>query len=337
MKKFFLVLVIVTAAFCSAYSQNGHSAMTFSGKSRFFVTMNGVLAGEKEMPSDTLEYSAGDFILPAMTYENMLIPSFQIKGTKFSGGYSGVTWDDQPFSATAIDASGHEKAIVGSSLKGSMTHENGVYRLLLDITFTYGSMPFPITYSIESYYVKEYSGENHVTVGGQFGPYKAAVTHRIRTYVEGDATKLDVEIPAYTLQNTAIGDLNLGSYTVCGLEYDEGRGGYFRDYSSDNLSMQFTASHNGSVSIDGTYPLSAAGYNNLLVEITKEGVRITNNFKPGAMPFPISAVMNQTSSTGISSLLSSPSSHTSYSLDGIEAPSSYRGIVIRNGKKFSVR
>lgn len=337
MKKLFLVLVLVTATLCSAYSQNGHSDMTFAGKSHFFVTMNGAQVGETDIPSDTLIYASGDFILPAMTYGKMVIPSFQIKGTKYSGGYNGVIWDDQTFSATAVDASGEEKTVTGSSLKGSMTHENGIYRLVLDVTFTYGSMPFPITYSIESYYIKEYVGENIVNVGGQFGPYKASVTHRIRTYVEESITKLDVEIPAYTLLNTAIGDLTLGSYTVCGLEYDEERGGYFRDYSSDNLSMHFTASQNGIVSIDGNYPLSAPGNNNLLVEITNGKVRITNNFKPGAMPFPITAVMDQTASSGISSIHSSPSSTPSFTLEGIKTPSYYRGIVVRNGKKYSLR
>ena len=206
----------------------------------------------------------------------------------------------------------------------------------MSLSGTVLSIPFPITYSIESYYIKEYVGENIVNVGGQFGPYKASVTHRIRTYVEESITKLDVEIPAYTLLNTAIGDLTLSSYTVCGLEYDEERSGYFRDYSSDNLSMHFTASQNGIVSIDGNYPLSASGNNNLLVEITNGKVRITNNFKPGAMPFPITAVMDQTASSGISSLHSSPSTTPSFTLEGITTPSYYRGIVVRNGKKYSL-
>ncbi|MCQ2220403.1 MAG: calycin-like domain-containing protein [Prevotella sp.] len=339
MKRIFTLIAAVVAVVSSANAQMGHGAMTFVGKSNFYVTMMGQKAGETTQVSDTIKYAGADFTLPSMKYGDMVIPSFQITGTTFSGGYAGVTWDDQTFTATATDAEGNEKTITGTSLKGSFTHGDGIYKVQLEVAFKYGSMPFPITYSIESYYVKEYAGENSVMVGGQFGPYTANVTHKLRTYIEEGVTMMDVEIPPYSLAGTVMGDLTLGTYTVKGLTYDSDRGGYYKDYSADNLSVHFKAVNNGMTTMDADYALQTAGKENILVEITNGKAKITNNFQPGAMPFPINAVMDQSAATAVENIHSVvvPKNNVMYNLRGQRVVNAGRGIVIRNGKKYVVR
>lgn len=339
MKKTFTLIITLAAIALSANAQAGHGAMTFAGKSNFYVTMMNNKVGETTVESDTIVYAGADFTLPSMKYNNMTIPSFTIKGTTFSGDYAGVTWDDQTFTSTVTDSSGAEKTITGTSLKGSFSHSNGIYKVQLEVTFTYGSMPFPITYGIESYYVKEYAGENHVTVGGQYGPYRAGVTHKIRTYVEDEVTKMDVEIPTYQLEETVMGNLILGTYTVKGLTYDESKGGYYKDYAADGLTMYIKALQGGATTMESHYALATADAENILVEIANGKAKITNNFKPGAMPFPITAIMDQNETAGIN--LTTAAHHNAqqvmYNLHGQRITSGTRGIIISNGKKYFVR
>lgn len=334
MKKIILFFALFAFTFCKVFSQPGNGVMTFVGKSVFYVTMNGQKAGETIQPSDTILYSGADFTLPSMSYGNMVIPSFQVKGTAFTGGYGGVIWEEQSFTTSVKDSSGEEKSISGVLQKGSLSHGDGIYKVSLEFTFSYGKMPFPITYNVEGYYVKDYSGVNSVTVGGVYGPYTADVTYKVRTYLDEEGKKVDVEVPVYMLNETAIGDLLLGTYTVKGLVYDEGMGGFYKDYSSDNLTMHFTASRNGVVSIDGDYPLSSAGCENIFVSLSNGKAKIVNNFQPGAMPFPISAVMDQNTSTEIEHIYSGTDDVLRYDIFGRRVSSSHQGLEIKGGRKY---
>ncbi len=346
MKRISTLIVALIATVLTVNAQGPHAAMTFAGKSYYYVTMMSSKTAETHVASDSIIYAGSNFILPSMSYNDLTIPSFTITGTNFTGGYGGVTWEDQTFTSTVTDATGAEKTITGSSLKGAFTHDGDIYKLVLEVTFTYGSMPFPLTYSIEGYYVKEYAGENQVTVGGQFGPYKATITQKVRTYVEDEVTKMDVEIPTYELDNTAIGNLTLGTYTVKGLTYDEGKGGYYKDYAADGLTMHFIAEQGGQTTFDGDYALAAAGQENILVQIVDKNAIITNNFKAGNMPFPIVAIMDQTLPTGIDTVKRSDSRGQgfedgglgeTYNLQGQRVNAATRGIVVRNGKKYVIR
>lgn len=179
-----------------------------------------------------------------------------------------------------------------------------------------------------------------VNVGGRF-PYSCEnVTYNINKYTEGEVQKVDVEIPTYTLDNTVMGNLTLGTYTVKGLVYDEEKGGFYRDYKNDGLSFHFTAEQKGNKTMDGEYSFNAAKDNNILVKY--EGNKVTdivNTFQMGAMPFGI--VSNFKSGTnGITSLktdVQKLNDGKMYNLNGQEVSESYKGVVIVNGKKFYKR
>lgn len=129
----------------------------------------------------------------------------------------------------------------------------------------------------------EFSGVNTVVVGGMF-TYKADITYDIRKAENGTLT---VNIPEYSLAGTVMGDLTLGAYSIEGLEFDEETDSFSRDYSNDGLSMHFTAVQNGTTNMDKDYSFNPGSQ--ITVEKAETGIKVTNRFKMGAMPFEIVA------------------------------------------------
>ena len=334
MKKILLSALMLTSA--TLMMAQSHGAMTFAGKSSFYITMMGTTTGNTEVESDTVLFAmnnstSGSITIPSMAYSSeMVIPSFTIDNAAFTFDYANMTttFDDQTFSAT-VTVDGQEKQITGTSLTGKYNHSEN----MLDITvsFTYGSMPFPLTYHIAGYYVKAYTDDLDVVVGNMFNYYPSKqVTYNVRTYTEDGTTKLDVEVPTYQLENTVMGTLTIGTYTVKGLTYDEEKGGYYRDYMNDGLSLYF--SNGGTMNAD--YSFSAG---TMLVTVENGKVtNITNTFKPGAMPFDIVSTFPGSFASSISDVKSSQTEADgkAYNLAGQQVPANTRGIVIINGKKY---
>ena len=332
MKKFF-TLVFATMLAGNMMAQM-HGALTFAGAS----TMS-VLTQNTENASDTVKFemasmSAGNITLPAMK-GMATIPSFTIKNVAFTMGANHViTMDEQPFEAQ-VTVDGVEKDIKGSSVSG--TYNMADNSLTLKAVFQYGAMPFAMTYNIKSYYVKAVASAINVNVGGKFPYANEGVTYNVRKYMDGDVQKVDVEVPTYTLDNTVMGNLTLGTYTVKGLTYDEEKGGFYRDYKKDGLSFHFTAEQNGNKTMDGDYEFNAEKDNNILVKYN--GTKITdivNTFQMGAMPFGIVTSFNS-EATGISSVKTNVQKMNDgkmYNLNGQVVSESYKGVVIVNGKKY---
>ena len=332
MKKFF-TLVFATMLAGNMMAQM-HGALTFAGAS----TMN-VLTQNTENASDTVKFemasmSAGNITLPAMK-GMATIPSFTIKNVAFTMGENHViTMADQAFTSK-VTVNGVEKNVTGSSISG--TYNKADNSLTLKAVFQYGDMPFPMTYNIKSYYVKAVTSAINVNVGGMFPYANEGVTYNVRKYMDGDVQKVDVEVPTYTLDNTLMGNLTLGTYTVKGLVYDEEKGGFYRDYKNDGLSFHFTAEQNGNKIMDGDYEFNAEKDNNILVKY--DGSKITdivNTFQMGAMPFGIVSSFNS-EATGISSVkndVQKKNDGKMYNLNGQVVSESYKGVVIVNGKKY---
>lgn len=332
MKKFF-TLVFATMLAGNMMAQM-HGALTFAGAS----TMN-VLNQDTENASDTVKFemasmSAGNITLPAMKGMKT-IPSFTIENVAFTMGENHViTMADQAFTSK-VTVDGVEMNITGSSISG--TYNMADNSLTLKAVFQYGAMPFPMTYNIKSYYVKAVTSAITVNVGGMFPYANEGVTYNVRKYMDGDVQKVDVEIPTYKLDNTLMGNLTLGTYTVKGLTYDEEKGGFYRDYKNDGLSFHFTAEKDGNKSMDGEYGFNTAKDNNILVKY--DGSKITdivNTFQMGAMPFGIVSSFNS-AATGIFSVkndVQKKNDGKMYNLNGQVVSESYKGVVIVNGKKY---
>lgn len=333
MKKFF-TLVFATMLAGNMMAQM-HGALTFAGASSVNVSTMNI-----ENASDTVKFemasmSAGNITLPAMKGGMAPIPSFTIKNVAFTmGGNHVITMADQAFTSK-VTVDGVEKNITGSSISG--TYNMADNSLTLKAVFQYGAMPFAMTYNIKSYYVKAVTSAINVNVGGQFPYANESVTYNVRKYMDGDVQKVDVEVPTYTLDNTLMGNLTLGTYTVKGLTYDEEKGGFYRDYKEDGLSFHFTAEQNGNKIMDGDFEFNSAKDNNILVKY--DGSKITdivNTFQMGAMPFGIVSSFNS-AATGISSVkndVQKKNDGKMYNLNGQVVSESYKGVVIVNGKKY---
>ena len=318
----------------SAMAQGGHTLMKFSGKATIDVSGNTV----STLVSDTVKYSGSDVTLPEMRYGQLVIPSFTIHGVQFSMDMSTrtVTFPEQQFNET-ITVNGQEKEITGTSLAGTYAHD-AYNTFTLKATFKYGSMPMPLTYSITAYYIKDYSDKLDVSIGGMFNYTAAKLTYSVRTYPEGGNTLLDVNVPSYKLNETALGDLTIGGYLVKGLKMDNEKGGYYRDYVNDGLTMHFKVVSNGQVSKDDDYAMSE-GQNNILLVYEGKNIKVTNAFHPGAMPFPIVSTFPGVGEvTAIEAVKTIEQNDApAYNLAGQCTGAGYKGIVIKNGKKYFLR
>lgn len=336
MKRIFTLLFAVLTA--TTIMAQMHGPMKFVGASKMSVSTMNI-----DNPSDTILFAmngmeSGNITLPAMKGMQQTIPSFTISGAKFTLGENHVvTFADQTFS-TKVKVDGAEKNITGSSLSG--TYNMADNSLSLTVVFQYGKMPMSMTYSVKGYYVKAVSNPITVTVGGQFTYNNDNVTYELRRYKDGKADKLDVTVPSYTLANTIMGDLTLGSYTVKGLVYDEAQGGYYRDYKNDGLKFHFTAVQGGKTTMDKDYDFATDKDNNILVKYEGNNVSsIVNTFQVGTMPFGIVSVFSG-ATTSINGVTTTPSHDLNttpsqqYNLAGQRVDNNYKGIVIVNGKKY---
>lgn len=335
MKRIFTLLFAVLTA--TTIMAQMHGPMKFVGASKMSVSTMNI-----DNPSDTILFAmngmeSGNITLPAMKGMKT-IPSFTISGAKFTLGENHVvTFADQTFS-TKVKVDGAEKNITGTSLSGTYNMEDN--SLSLTVVFQYGKMPMSMTYSVKGYYVKAVSNPITVTVGGQFTYNNDNVTYELRRYKDGETDKLDVTVPSYTLANTIMGNLTLGSYTVKGLVYDEAQGGYYRDYKNDGLKFHFTAVQGGKTTMDKDYDFATDKDNNILVKYEGNNVSsIVNTFQVGTMPFGIVSVFSG-ATTSIDDITTTPSHDLNttpsqqYNLAGQRVDNNYKGIVIVNGKKY---
>lgn len=341
MKKIFTFLVAAMVATNMMAQMDG--ALTFAGASHLNVATVNI-----DNESDTVKFvmngvDNGDITLPemqgSMMGSTMTIPSFTVKAVKFAMGANHVvTFEDQTFTATAEDG----KTVNGSSFSG--TYNKADNSLTLTAVFKYGMMPLPMTYTIKSYYVKAVSNSIDVNVGGAFDYKNENVTYKVRKYMDGDVEKVDVEVPTYTLDNTVMGNLTLGTYIVKGLTYDAEKGGYYRDYKNDGLKFHFTAENKGEKTMDDDYLFNSANDNNILVKYDGNNIAsIVNTFQMGSMPFGIqSTFVASASDGGVTNGVEKVEMKNDvkagdgkmYNLRGQLVDDSYKGIVIVNGKKF---
>lgn len=129
-----------------------------------------------------------------------------------------------------------------------------------------------------------YTGTQSLTVGGTW-TYTTTVTYTLTAAEDGTLT---VSIPQYSLTGTMMGDLTLGALTITGLEYDEVQGGFFRNFGGQGLTQHFYSENNGTPGMNGDFPLNDPS--TILIEANgQNGIKVTNPFKLGAMPFPLEA------------------------------------------------
>ena len=192
----------------------------------------------------------------------------------------------------------------------------------------------------------EYTGEVVVHVDKNY-----SCPNVIYTITKNSDGTIDLVLPEFTLEKTTIGTISVGSYTVKNISFNNTEKKYFRDYTSDGLSMHLKVS-GVLMNLDGDYAIEKTG--NISVTISNDGqATIVNNFQPGKMPFLITSTFTSNSSSDIQNISTSRnntgkaytlsgiavSQNSSVDSDNAENPSTPsngfgNGIVIMNGKKF---
>lgn len=195
----------------------------------------------------------------------------------------------------------------------------------------------------------EYTGEVVVHVDKNY-----SCPNVIYTITKNNDGTINLILPEFTLEKTTIGTITVGSYTVKNISYNDTEKKYFRDYTSDGISMHLKVS-GVIMNLDGDYSLEKTG--NITVMLANDGqATIVNSFQPGKMPFLITSTFTSNSSSDIQSISNSQNfSGKAYTLSGIavsqnssavsdipdssytpSTPSSRfgNGIVIMNGRKF---
>lgn len=141
-----------------------------------------------------------------------------------------------------------------------------------------------------------YNGTNEVVVAASPSSketYTADIEYKITA---NKNNTINVVVPTYSLDNTVMGNLTLGTHVISNIPYDAASGSFTKVYGTDGLTMQFKAVRvNNGVEIpvfDKAY--SFTDNSTITVKKTNEGLKVANSFQLGSMPFPI--VANFTSS-----------------------------------------
>jgi len=325
MRKVFTLIVILGIT-VSAMAQQ-HGALKFAGKASFSAMGQTI-----PVESDTLVYSGSDITIPEMVYNAMMsIPSFTIHGVSFSMNPQTrvVEFPEQNFSEV-VEIKGKNYTLTG---KLEAAYDHAVNSFNLKMSFT-GYGPHEYTYTIAGYYVKNYTDKMDMSVGKGSGAYNystPSATYSVRIYPEDDTQKMDVQVQEYKVAGTVMGDMTVGVHVIKGLTYDSEKGGYYRDYSADEVKAHIT-----SKTLDADYVLNNS---NILVKLTEKNAvtSIIDTFTPGDMPFPITTTFpGQT--TAVKKVEAAKAetiaNDAAYNLAGQRVGAGAKGIVIIGGKKY---
>ena len=218
-------------------------------------------------------------------------------GAKFLAEFSDAQWGTGSFVITmanhAINGTGKMKIAnpngggaakeYDATMRGSMREIKISIPSLMggtDITWHYAEA------SAASKVAGSYTGTTSLNVGGKFGPFTSATVEYKVTANEDGSINVTASEEKYT-GVTMMNNLTLGTYTVKNLAYDKATNSFSRDYSEDGIKVHFKAT-GGMMEKDENYEFGKTS--KMTVTLAEDGtLTITNNYKVGRMPFPISA------------------------------------------------
>ena len=200
MKKFFTLLVALTATLCSfAQTLNftGTATMGIQNMSGYDVD---ILKSTLQIQNISLQTLLADVVVPELKYtipntsQVMTLASFTIKNARFSTDGSTITIPSQEYSTTTTDASGNTKDVAGL-IEGTISNA-GV--LDIDLTIKYGTMwsvmNMVVTYENTAYLTTD-NKWGLVGLGSAANPY--------RIFEPADFTAMATNISA---TNTGMGE-----------------------------------------------------------------------------------------------------------------------------------
>ena len=191
-----------------------------------------------------------------------------------------------------------------------------------------------------------YTGKISINVGGLATYTCSDVLYKVT--VNDDKT-INVEMSEYSLSETIMGDLTIGTYTVSNIAYDAEQGAYYRDYSADGLKAHFKAVSTGVTTMNNDYALgvsSATGTHSAIKLVFNDNkVDVTNTFILGSMPFDCVGTYSGIDDPTLSiyQIADTPAAADkningqAYTIAGQRAAANHKGLVIINGKKYMAK
>ena len=218
-------------------------------------------------------------------------------GEQFIVTFSDPLWGDAKFGYVQFG----DKLQGSGSIKLNYMGNNGTYPAILKGTTLAPVIDIPYVMdgttisfhagkaSMADVVAGTYSGKNTVVVGGTY-TYTTDMDYTIKA--NPDST-INIEVPEYKLSNTIMGNLTLGAYTISNVKYDEETETFHHVYGGDSLTQYFKAEdENGRPTMNQLY--SFAPTSNIVLEpVPGGGMKITNSFQLGKMPFPIVATFER--------------------------------------------
>lgn len=218
-------------------------------------------------------------------------------GGKFLAEFSDTQWGTGSFVITmnkhAINGTGKMKIAnpraggaveeYDATMSGSMREIKISIPTLMggtDITWHYAEA------SAASKVAGNYIGTTSLKVGPAMGPFVSATVGYTITANNDGSINVTASEEKYT-GVTMVGNLTLGTYTVKNLAYDKATNSFSRDYSEDGIKVFFKSDNIGKKEGED-YAFGKTS--KMTVTLAEDGtLTITNNYKVGRMPFPISA------------------------------------------------
>lgn len=214
-----------------------------------------------------------------------------MKNEVYSIKFSNEQWGEATF----------EKVAVGDKLEGTGTitvparhgGEPTTYEATLSGTLIQPVITVPklmqggttITFYLGAFPAEKvantFSGTNTVTVGGQW-TYTADIDCEITANKDGS---INLSLPEYTLDDTMMGDLTLGAYTIPYIPYITEKEAFYKIYGRDKLTEHIKAEKDGSVNMDNDYTFTDDS--EITIEVTSTGIKVTNSFSFGKMNLTI--------------------------------------------------
>ena len=218
-------------------------------------------------------------------------------GAKFLAEFSDTQWGTGSFMITmanhAINGTGKMKIANpnggGAAKEYDATMSGSMREIKISIPSLMGGTDITWHYaeaSAASKVAGSYTGMTSLKVGPTMGPFvSATVGYTITANNDGsiNVTASEEKYTGVTMMN----NLTLGTYTVKNLAYDKATNSFSRDYSEDGIKVHFKAT-GGMMEKDENYEFGKTS--KMTVTLAEDGtLTITNNYKVGRMPFPISA------------------------------------------------
>ncbi len=306
MKKFFTLVIV---SFLSALAVQAQT-LKVTKTDGTVVTYNATdiskiefLPGETSSQPKVLHEFTGYLTVKNRMFDNQRFDSgAKIKvlqdGNKFLAEFSDAQWGTGSFEITmanhVINGTGKIKIANpnggGQAKEYDATMSGSMRELKINVPSLMGGTDITWHYvdaSTASKVAGNYSGTTALKVGPTMGPFVSATVVYTITANNDGTINVTASEEKYT-GVTMMSNLTLGTYTVKNLAYDKATKSFVRDYGKDGIKVHFKAT-GGMMEKDEDYAFKESS--KMTVNLADDGtLTITNNYKIGSMPFPISAV-----------------------------------------------